>query len=507
MDMINKLTISKILIANRGEIALRIIRACREMDITSAAVYSEIDRKAPHVLLADEAYLIGPAPASESYLRGDKIIQTAKNCRAQAVHPGYGFLSENGDFAEACADNGLIFIGPPPAAIRLMGAKTEARAMMSAAGVPVVPGCDGVADPDTAIREAEKIGYPVMIKASFGGGGKGMRIVESEKNLPAALESAAREAKSAFGDGTVYLEKFLPNPRHIEFQVLADHHGNVIHLGERECSIQRRHQKVIEESPSPAINDEIRAEMGQAAIKATIACGYRSAGTVEFMFAGGKYYFLEMNTRLQVEHPVTELITGLDLVREQILIASGEPLRFRQEEIEHRGHAIESRIYSEDENFLPVTGTITDYVVPQGPGVRVDGGVSLGSEISVHYDPMIAKLLTWGEDRLTAIARMKRALREYRISGVKTTIPFCLAVMEDPDFIDGDYHTGFVGEKAVSGYRQPPDEIMKAVAVAASLFHINDSGNTKIEAVKTPGSAQQSNRPGWKAAGRMENLR
>ena len=500
-----RLNISKILIANRGEIALRVIRACRDMGIASVAVYSEIDRKAPHVLLADEAYLIGPAPAAESYLRGDRIIEAAKLCGAEAVHPGYGFLAENGDFAEMCADNGIIFIGPPPNAIRSMGSKTEARAIMSEAGVPVVPGGDGVAEADIALVEAERIGYPVLIKAVFGGGGKGMRVVETAQALPNALESAARESASAFGNGTVYLEKFLKHPRHIEIQVLADHYGNVIHLGERECSIQRRHQKVIEESPSVVIDGATRRAMGQAALQAAKACGYQNAGTVEFMYTEGKYYFLEMNTRLQVEHPVTELITGIDLVREQIFIAQGQPLRFKQEDVEFQGHAIECRIYSEDENFLPDTGTISDYVVPQGPGVRVDGGVQSGNAITVHYDPMISKLLTWGEDRNTAVARMKRALGEYRISGVQTTIPFCLAVMENEDFISGDYHTGFVGVNKVFTRIATPDELLKAMAAAVSLLHTNErraDNQTKLD--NQGGQPRQRN---WVMTGRGENIR
>ena len=500
-----RLNISKILIANRGEIALRVIRACRDMGITSVAVYSEIDRKAPHILLADEACLIGPPPAVESYLRGDKIIEAAKSRGADAIHPGYGFLAENGGFAQACADNGIIFIGPPPSAIRSMGSKTEARAIMSQAGVPVVPGGEAVAEAGSALNEAERIGYPVLIKAAFGGGGKGMRIVESPEALPNALESAARESASAFGNGTVYLEKFLKNPRHIEIQVLADNYGNVIHLGERECSIQRRHQKVIEESPSMAIDEPTRRAMGQAAVQSSQACGYQNAGTVEFMFSNGEFYFLEMNTRLQVEHPVTELITGIDLVREQILIAQGQPLRFKQEDIKFQGHAIECRIYSEDENFLPDTGIINDYVVPQGPGVRVDGGIQSGNAITVHYDPMIAKLLTWGENRNTAVARMKRALREYRIAGVHTTIPFCLAVMEHQDFISGDYHTGFVGENKVSTRIEPPEELLKAMAATASIFHLAEVESNDRKRLNDQGKPQSQK--GWIITGRRENIR
>ena len=496
----------KILIANRGEIALRVIRACREMGITSVAVYSDIDRRAPHVLLADEAYNIGPAPASESYLRADKILEVAKKCKADGVHPGYGFMSENGEFAKECEASGITFIGPLPDAIRMMGSKTEARDIMSKAGVPIVPGCEGVSDPDEALAEAEKIGYPVIIKASFGGGGKGMRVVENAKSLPAALEAAGREALSAFGNGTVYMEKFLADPHHIEIQVLADNFGNTIHIGERECSIQRRHQKVVEESPSAIITEDIRSQMGEAAVQAAKACGYRNAGTVEFMFSQGKFYFLEMNTRLQVEHPVTELVTGIDLVKEQILIASGEKLRYQQSDITRRGHAIECRIYSEDENFLPATGTINDYVVPQGPGIRVDGGVELGSEISVHYDPMIAKLLVWGEDRPTAITRMKRALTEYRIGGVCTTIPFCLTVMDNEEFIKGDYNTGFVA-KHFTEFPKPPEDVLKAALAAASIYHLKDKSSSTETLPYVEGTLEGSPRLGWRVTGRVENLR
>ncbi len=500
-----KTKISKILIANRGEIALRVIRACREMGIGSAAVYSEIDRTAPHTLMADEAYLIGPPPAAESYLKADIIVETAKRCGADAVHPGYGFLAENGDFAEACADAGIIFIGPPPDAIQAMGSKTEARAIMTKAGVPVVPGCEAVADSGEAVKLAQYIGFPVLIKAAYGGGGKGMRVVDAPGGLKAALESASREALSAFGNGTVYLERYLKNPRHIEIQVMADNYGNVIHFGERECSVQRRHQKVVEESPSPAIDDETRTRMGEAAVQAAKACGYRNAGTVEFMFSEGEFYFLEMNTRLQVEHPVTEMVYGVDLVKEQIRTAEGEPLRFKQKDIKRAGHAIECRIYSEDENFLPDTGIIREYIVPQGLGVRVDGGVEAGSEITVHYDPMISKLIAWAEDRPAAIARMKRALREYRIAGVKTTIPFCLKVMEDADFIKGDYHTGFVGEKNLSGAETAvDDELLRAMAAAASIIHTDGGANPAVKTIDNHRAGTVSN---WLQTGRQENLR
>lgn len=492
--------ISKILIANRGEIALRVIRACRDLGITSVAVFSNIDRKAQHVLLADEAYALGGEKASDSYLRADKIIDIAKKCQAAAIHPGYGFLSENGDFCRLCEDAGIIFIGPPPDAIKAMGSKTGAREMMSKAGVPIVPGGTAVESFEQGRAEAERIGYPVLIKAAFGGGGKGMRAVYDEQALKSGLESASREAQSAFGNGTVYLEKYLENPRHIEIQILADNYGNVIHLGERECSIQRRHQKVVEESPSAVITPQMRAEMGEAAVQAAKACGYRNAGTVEFMYSQGKFYFLEMNTRLQVEHPVTELVYGIDLVKEQIAIAEGTPLRYTQEDIKIRGHAIECRIYSEDENFLPDTGKITDYIVPQGPGVRVDGGIRVGDEISVFYDPMIAKLLVWGEERLTAIARMKRALEEYRIGGVKTTIGFCLTVMNHPAFVQGDYSTGFVAQHYIKGGSHPPEEMLKAMAAGAALAHCLKKSKSQA-AVLSGNGAASVNASNWKSAG------
>ncbi len=416
-------------------------------------------------------------------------------------------MAENADFARMCQDTGIVFIGPPADSIRAMGSKTEARAIMSNAGIPVVPGGKAIDNIESALQEAERIGYPVMIKAAYGGGGKGMRIIYDAKSLKNGLESASREAEASFGDGTVYLEKYLLNPRHIEIQILADNHGNVIHLGERECSIQRRHQKVIEEAPSIAIDQKTRESMGKAAVQAAAACGYRNAGTVEFMYSQGKFYFLEMNTRLQVEHPVTELVYDVDLVKEQILIAQGEPLRIKQEDITAVRHAIECRIYSEDENFLPDTGTIKDYVVPQGPGVRVDGGVAAGDEITVHYDPMIAKLLTWGEDRPSAISRMKRALTEYRIAGVKTTIPFCLKVMENPAFIAGDYSTGFVEEYGIGGTYTPPDDVLKAVAVATSIYHIMSRERKSLRSPTSISASGTANNSKWLEIGRLENCR
>jgi len=495
---------SKILIANRGEIALRIIRACRDLGIKSAAVFSEIDRKAQHVLLADEAYCIGKAPAVESYLNAEAIVETAVKCGANAIHPGYGFLAENAKFAELCERQGIIFIGPPPYAVKAMGSKTQARSMMADAGVPIVPGGEQIKDAGEALDIARKIGYPVLIKAAYGGGGKGMRIVPEEKALLGSLESASREAKSAFADGAVYLEKYLENPRHIEIQILADNYGHVVHLGERECSIQRRHQKVVEESPSAAITPSIRAAMGEAAVQAALACGYRNAGTVEFMFAQGKFYFLEMNTRLQVEHPVTELVYGIDLVKEQINIAQGARLRFKQKDLQPRGHAIECRIYSEDENFLPVTGKISEYIVPQGPGVRVDGGIAAGDMITVYYDPMIAKLLVWGEDRAAAIARMCRALSEYRIAGVKTTIPFCLIVMTHNAFRSGDYSTGFVSQYYTREMHTPPDDVLQAIAAAAALLH--KEKQAQPAPAELLNGVQPSKVSAWLAAGRLENI-
>ena len=468
-------SIKSVLIANRGEIAVRVIRSCRDAGIRTVAVYSEPDRLSPHVRLADEAYQIGPAPASESYLNADTILAVARQAGVDAIHPGYGFLSENAEFAEACGRAGLVFIGPPPAAIRAMGDKPTARALMAEAGVPMAPGSrEAVRDASDALARARKIGFPVLLKAAAGGGGKGMRLVENADDMESAYAMASREALNAFADGRVYVEKFLQEPRHIEFQVLADAHGNVIHLHERECSIQRRHQKVIEEAPSPAVDDVLRVMMGEAAVAAAKSCGYVSAGTVEFLVdADGKYYFMEMNTRIQVEHGVTELITGVDLVQEQIRIAEGRPLRLRQEEVRITGHAIECRIYAEDPeaNFLPDPGLISRHLPPAGPGVRVDAGVDEGGEVLVDYDPMIAKLMTWGEDREQAIRRMRRALDEYEISGVRTTIPFCRAVMDDDAFVNGTVSTRFVETQYDPESLVRTDEhSTRLAALAAALF-------------------------------------
>ncbi len=504
--------INKILIANRGEIAVRVMRTCREMGIATVAVYSEADRSAPHVMMADEAWCIGAPPARESYLRGDVIIQTALEARADAVHPGYGFLAENADFAQAVSDAGLLFIGPPASAIQAMGSKTEARHLLAEAGVPVVPGDrKGLDSVEAAMASAKRIGFPVLIKAARGGGGKGMRIVRAEDELPSAFEGARRESLSAFGSDEVYLEKYIEGPRHIEVQVLADQHGKVIHLFERECSIQRRHQKVIEEAPSPALRElrDVRESMGAAAVAAARACGYVNAGTVEFLFdpSTSSFYFLEMNTRLQVEHPVTELVTGIDLVREQILIAQGERLRLDPMKVSHRGHAIECRIYAEDpeSSFLPDAGTITRLVRPDGPWVRVDSGTENGSKIGVYYDPLIAKLIVWGPDRESAIRRMRRALFEYVVAGLKTTLPFERWVMENPRYISGDFDTRFIEREYRGASDLRPDEsVRKAALIAAALVKREaDARAAPPPAVLSENGSVNA----WKRAGKMEVMR
>ena len=424
---------SKVLIANRGEIAVRIIRACEELGIATVAVYSELDRDALHVQRADEAYLLGPGPASESYLNIEKLLEVIEQSGAEAVHPGYGFLAENAAFAKALEDTGTVFIGPPASAIEAMGSKTRARELMAKAGVPIVP---GTTEPVETIEDAQKviadtIGYPVAVKAAGGGGGKGFRVALTEDKLMDAFEGAAREGEKFFGDATVYLERYLPDPRHVEVQVLADTHGNVIHLGERDCSLQRRHQKLIEESPAPAVDEELRARIGKIATEAAAAVNYTGAGTIEGLLQDGEYFFLEMNTRVQVEHCVTEMVTGIDIVKEGIRVAAGEKLSIAQEDVELRGHAIECRINAEDasKNFAPAPGTIGAYREPTGPGVRVDSGVGPGSEISPMYDPMVAKLIVWDADREQATRRMLRALGEYEIGGLKTLIPFHQAIM------------------------------------------------------------------------------
>ncbi len=442
----------KILVANRGEIAVRILRACRELGIQTVAVYSEADRSALHVRYADEAYLLGPAPARESYLRGDKIIEIARKCGADAIHPGYGFLAEREAFAAACLEAGLAFIGPKPSAIAAMGDKMTARQTVMAAGVRVVPGTEGkgAMSDEELLAVAPQIGFPLLIKASAGGGGKGMREVKSLEEMPALLQAARREAEAAFGDGNVYLEKVVEGARHVEIQILADQHGNVIYLGERDCSLQRRHQKLIEEAPSPFLDEALRRKMGEVAVKAAQAVDYVNAGTIEFLVDKDKnFYFLEMNTRLQVEHPVTEMVTGVDIVAEQIRIARGRQLSYKQKDIKIRGHAIECRINAEDpyNGFLPSTGRILHSLLPTGPGVRVDTGVYPGFEITPYYDSLIAKLIVWGETRGQAILRMRRALEEYRLVGVRTNIPFHQRMMDSPRFIGGQYDTRFVEER------------------------------------------------------------
>ncbi len=442
----------KVLVANRGEIAVRIIRACRELGIETVAVYSEADRHALHVRYADEAYLLGPAPSRESYLRADKIMDIAKKSGADAIHPGYGFLAEREDFSAACEENDISFIGPKPSAIAAMGDKMTARNTVTAAGVPVVPGTEGegALSDDELLAVASQIGFPLLIKATAGGGGKGMREVKSLEEMPTLLQSARREAESSFGDGNVYLEKLVEGARHIEIQILADTQGNVIHLGERECSLQRRHQKLVEEALSPALDEELRESMGNVAVKAAKAVDYVNAGTIEFLLDKDKnFFFLEMNTRLQVEHPITEMVTGIDIVKEQIRVTRGRTLTYKQEEVMFNGHAIECRINAEDpyNNFLPSTGRITHSLLPTGPGVRVDTGIYPGFEITPFYDPMIAKLIVWGETRAQAILRMRRALEEYRIVGVQTNIPFHQTLMDSHRFMGGQYDTRFVEER------------------------------------------------------------
>ena len=498
--------IKKILVANRGEIAVRIIRACRDMGIGSVAVYSECDATALHVRMADEAYLIGESPSSASYLRMDRVLEAAKLSGADAIHPGYGFLAENSQFARECAENGIIFIGPHPETIEQLGDKLVAREIALKANLPVVPGADILNEDDaTTLAKAKKIGFPILVKAAAGGGGKGMRVVNSAKELSAALESASSEAKSAFGDGRVFIEKFLERPRHIEIQILSDEHGHHIHLGERECSIQRRHQKVIEESPSPVMTEELRARMGSAATNIARMCGYVGAGTVEFMVDEEmSFYFLEVNTRLQVEHPVTELVTGLDLVREQINIAEGRPLSFKQDDIQQSGHAIECRIYAEnpEENFMPSTGRLKHYRIPAGPGVRVDSGVVLNSEIPIYYDPMIAKLAVWGRNRQEAIDRTIRALEEYRVAGLETTIGFHMVVLKNEKFRKGDISTSFLSEEYPDNhYVKLDDETGVAAAIAVALDQYERERKITIGQ-----SARAVSGPSWKAIYRRKNL-
>ncbi|MDD2620672.1 MAG: acetyl-CoA carboxylase biotin carboxylase subunit [Syntrophomonadaceae bacterium] len=439
---------AKILVANRGEIALRIIRACKEMGISSVAVYSAADRDSLHVQVADEAVCIGAAPARQSYLSISNILAAAQNTGAEAIHPGYGFMAENSHFAGLCSNYGLKFIGPMPEVIDLMGDKVKARELVKSVGVPLVPGSDGAVNSyNDALKVAQEIGYPVMIKASAGGGGKGMRLAHNEASLKNALETAKMEAAAAFGNDEIYLEKYIEEPRHIEFQILADEYGNIIHLGERDCSLQRRNQKLLEEAPSPLLDQALRQQMGQVAVEAARAANYCSAGTVEFLVDKQKnFYFIEMNTRVQVEHPVTEMVTGIDIVKEQIKIAAGEHLGYKQEDIQIRGAAMECRINAEDPafDFRPSPGKVGQYIIPGGPGVRVDSSVYSGYTIPPFYDSMVAKLIVWGQDRNEAIARMKRALGEFKVENIKTTIPFHLQVLDNAFFQRGEVYTNFI---------------------------------------------------------------
>ena len=485
--------IDKVLIANRGEIAVRIARACHEMGITSVVVFSEADRSAKHVRYADEAYEIGPPPSSESYLVIPKIMEVARESECHAVHPGYGFLAENPDLPAACREDGLIFIGPEEESMSLLGNKTRARTVMSKAGIPIIPGTtEPLRSDEQTFAEAEKCGYPVLLKAAAGGGGKGVRVVESRDELLSALKRSRSEALSSFGNDDVYLEKYLVSPRHVEIQILADEHGNVVHLNERECSVQRRYQKLVEESPCTIVDSAFRKRMGADAIAAVRASDYVNAGTVEFLVdKDGSYYFLEVNARLQVEHPVTEMITGIDLVKEQIRVAMGKELPFRQEDIGINGAAIECRISAEDPvTFMPSVGKISELVEPSGPGIRVESGIYSGCEVSVYYDPLLAKVIAWGGTRDEAISRMLRALDEYKVKGVKTTIPFHRKVLTREDFRSGEYDTGIVPRVELV----ETNEHIQAAAIAATVVAMDDE---KVDFVQ--GSAESDR---WKLSGR-----
>ena len=495
----------KILVANRGEIAVRVIRACREMGIQTVAIYSDADRGALHVRMADEAYPIGPSPSRESYLVIEKVIDVAKRAKADALHPGYGFLAENVAFARACENAGITFIGPSPESIALMGSKVESRRAVAKYGVEMVPGTlDPIASDEEARKIASLVGYPIMLKASAGGGGKGLRSVQSEDELESALRNTRSEALSAFGDAAIYIEKFVDRPRHVEIQVMADRQGNAVYVGERECTIQRRHQKVIEECPSPIMDADLRRRMGEAALKVGRAAGYYNAGTVEFLVDPNRgFYFLEMNTRLQVEHPVTEMVTGLDLVQWQIRIAAGENLGLRQEDVVMRGAAVECRVYAEDpsNNFFPSPGKIATLRTPAGPGIRDDGGVYQGWTVPIDYDPLISKLVAWGATRDEAIGRMKRALGEYHIEGIKTNISFFLEVLDHPDFRKGVFDTSFIDRWLQTRTLQSPlsDVDQDFAILAASLFHSERSG-PRPEAARREESL-------WRLDGRRRGLR
>jgi acetyl-CoA carboxylase biotin carboxylase subunit len=497
----------KILIANRGEIAVRIARACREMGIASVAVFSDADRAALHVRVADEAYSVGPSPSRESYLRVDKLMDVARRAECDALHPGYGFLAENSELPRACAAHHIIFIGPSPEAMELLGSKTAARQLALRAGVPMVP---GVQNPIENVTDAERIasefGYPVLLKAVAGGGGKGMRLVATSNELPAAWRDASSEALNAFGDGRVYLERYLEHPRHIEIQILADAHGHAVYLGERECSVQRRHQKVIEEAPSPFMTPELRLSMGEAAVRLARAAAYTNAGTVEFLVdAARQFYFLEVNTRLQVEHPVTEMVTGLDLVKLQISIAAGESLPFAQEDIALTGHAIECRLYAEDpaNNFFPSPGTITSLRTPSGPGIRLDDGVYQGFTVPTEYDPMLGKLVAWGQDRAEAIARMERALEEYTIAGIRTNATLFLRILRDREFIAGEIFTRWLDERLshlLEGGEKTDGGAEDAAILAALLHHF-----PAVPAHQADGAPAES-QSSWRRDARLDQI-
>ncbi len=499
----------RVLIANRGEIAVRIIRGCHEEGLEAVAVYSEADRLSPHAMAADRAVELGPPPASESYLNVERLLEAARATEADAVHPGYGFLAEQAHFAEAVEQAGLTWIGPPPDAIRMMGEKTEARRRMTKAGVPIVPGTtESACDADAAVAAADEVGYPVLLKAALGGGGKGMRIAHNAEEVRKGFQQAASEAKSAFGDDSIYVEHFVDRPRHVEIQVLADRFGNTIHIGERECSVQRRHQKLIEESPSPAVDLDLRLRMGEAAVKAAQSVGYLSAGTVEFLLdPQGKFYFLEMNTRLQVEHPVTEMVYGVDIVREQLRIAAGEPMTLPGRPMRPRGHAIECRITAEDPyaNFLPATGRVEYLHVPTGPGVRWDAGIDTGSEVGLFYDSLLGKLIVWGENRERAIRRMRRALDEMVIVGLPTSQPFHRRVMDEPAFVGGEYDIGYL--ERVGGdllAREIPETDLWQIAVAAALAE----DEARAARVPTYEAAPAGAAPSaWVSIAREEGLR
>jgi len=495
----------KVLIANRGEIAVRVIRACREMGYPTVAVYSEPDRSAMHVVYADQAIPVGPAPSRESYLRIDRILDAAKKSGADAVHPGYGFLAENAEFARACRDALLLFIGPSPESIDAMGSKTEARARMKAAGVPVVPGLiDPVQSFDEISAFAKEAGYPIMIKAAAGGGGKGMRRIDREEDLFPSFERVSSEAESFFGDGSVYAEKYIESPRHIEVQIVGDQHGNIVHVGERECTLQRRHQKVVEEAPSPVVDAELRERLGAMAVRAAAAVNYYSTGTIECLMGPDKqFYFLEMNTRLQVEHPVTEMVWGVDLVKEQLRVAQGEKLSFTQQDLRLLGHAIECRIYAEDpaRKFAPSPGLIRYINLPQGPGVRNDQGVYAGYTVPVFYDPMLSKLIVHGKTREEAIARTRRALSEYRVEGIMTTIPFFTYIMNNADFVAANFDTGYIDRilpEIDFAHRPANERDVDAAIAAAAIMAFEES-----QKVKLPEDAKSE----WRTTGRREGLR